>query len=264
MHNIDLDKIEKLSGSKIQSTEDINVIVYTNGLYSKKEDTYISVGDILGYDYKWRISSSQSPNILSCFSSYFDRKGMSYQTRSIGMLDYSSEEVITALMQSFKREPIVLSEADEGKYVVSSNGLHRYTILRLHYLNEISKASSEEEKLAIKEKYKIPVKVEKIDYIKTYCNYLLDYFFDIKIRMEYDDNNNYTGNVVFSEQKTKRIMNDIGLLEFTSSCFQRLNPSFIETIRRIIDAKCRAYPSFQKFIQDNFSEIFESKKGRNI
>lgn len=82
--------------------------------------------------------------------------------------------------------------------------------------------------------------------------------------MEYDDNYNYTGNIVFSEQQTKRVMNDIGLLEFTSSCFQRLNPSFIETIKHIIDAKCIAYPSFQKFIQDNFSEIFESKKGRNI
>lgn len=67
MHNIDLDKIGELSDSKIQSTEDINVIVYTNGLYSIKEDTYILVGDILGYDYKWRISINQSPLYIIMF-----------------------------------------------------------------------------------------------------------------------------------------------------------------------------------------------------
>lgn len=65
---------------------------------------------------------------------FFGDKNDGYHTRSLGMLDYTSEEIVPKLQNSFEVEPMILDEVDDGKYCISTNGMHRYTILRIHYL----------------------------------------------------------------------------------------------------------------------------------
>ena len=48
--------------------------------------------------------------------------------------------------------------------------------MRILYLTTKSKYQNEEELNKLIKKYAIPVRVSKIDYIKTYCKYLIDLF----------------------------------------------------------------------------------------
>jgi len=58
------------------------------------------------------------------------------------MLDYSSEEIIEKLSSSFNDEPICVQEIDKGKYAISTNGMHRYSVLRAHYLLELQRVKA--------------------------------------------------------------------------------------------------------------------------
>lgn len=263
-NGFDLSKIGVMPESKLYSSKNINRIIFSYGISKASDKTDMSIGDIIGYDYEWRIGSTDV-NILSGFENYFNKEGTNYQNRSIGMLDYSSDEVIKQLWKSFSKEPITVREADEGKFIIDNNGLHRYTILRLHYLNELSKASTEEEKQQVKAKYTIPVERKTIDYVKTYCNYLLDYFFDISLSLEVDENYRYTGKSTIHIDKKTILMDDNELIRFVRESLTNLPTQYLSDINEaILKNNCQKYPSFQKFIQDNLSDILEANKGRSI
>lgn len=168
-HNIDVDKFLTLPESHIYSESEINPIVKKYGIRKKQERTELSIGEIIGYDgalYSW------DRNILFSMKKYFDKNGEVYHTRSLGMLDFQNGcEALKQLELSFKKEAIKVLEADKNKFCISANGLHRYTVLRLHYLNERIQG-----KLSLKElnkKYQIPVTLSKTDFFKTYCNFML-------------------------------------------------------------------------------------------
>lgn len=253
-----MDEIEKLDESKLQSKEDINRIVYTNGLYDKEEDTYISIADIVGYDYSWR----NSRDIILSFDNYFNKQGTNYQTRSISMLNYSSEEIIDGLSKSFIKEPICIQEAERGIYTISTNGLHRYTILKMHYLNDLIKSTSASSRRALKEKYKIPVRIQRINYIKTYCNYLLDTFFSIDLYQERDGKGRTTGKTRIISEKKEIVMTDEELIKYTREKLKNVDSVLYENAEKAVSLRSEKYQSFQNFIQEYFSDIFKSKKGR--
>ncbi|MDD2518926.1 MAG: hypothetical protein PHG18_03465, partial [Bacilli bacterium] len=232
-NNMDLKKLLQNDSSQLSTTNDINRIIGNYGYFSEEEDAFVSVADIVGYNC---IQDQQNKNIFLNFDNFFDSQGDGYHSRSIGMLNYSSEEIIEGLRYSFKEEPIVVEAITEGKHLISTNGLHRYTVLRSHFVNEsygLDEDSIEYKK--VREKYTIPVKLKKVDLIKTYANFLLSTHPDFEIFMssEFDNNYRYTGRVILELPNNKRLtLDDDELIRFLkqiltntkcSDYFERIN-----------------------------------------
>ena len=60
------------------------------------------------------------------------------------MLDYSIEEIMTKLINSYAIEPINTISID-GKYYITTNGLHRFMALKLYYILEMYQGKSIQE-----------------------------------------------------------------------------------------------------------------------
>lgn len=167
--NIDFSKIDRT----IYDTKDINEIIKKYRVYGDSVNKLVSLEQILGIEVEEFDKKSSFPEILDL---YFDEYGDSYRSRSISMLEYNENNVIDGLSSSFKYEPLRLTESDLGKCTISTNGIHRFIIMRILYLTAKSKCQNEEELNELIKKYTIPVIVSKIDYLKTYCKYLIDLF----------------------------------------------------------------------------------------
>jgi hypothetical protein len=186
-----------------------------------------------------------------------------YHTRSLGMLNYTSEEIVPKLQGSFFNEPMVLGEFDKDKYCIMYNGLHRYTILRIHYLLEkMNNQISEEE---LNEKYTIPVNLEKIDYFKTYCNYLLRMLDNnISCVVASLENYNYTGfvEIRYNDRQTK-VVDDFELKKIVLQSLQNLNETSLASIMYYYEI----IQSFKEFVDNNFEElkikIINMKEGKD-
>ena len=130
-NNTTKEEVISKTDAHIYEPSEINQIIDVFGLYNMKADDKISINDIVGYktygDYE---------NIFDSMSTYFDSQGPERFNRSVGMLNYSNDQIIAALNETFINEPIVVKEADKGKYVIDENGFHRFTILKANYLIE--------------------------------------------------------------------------------------------------------------------------------
>lgn len=173
-NNIKLEDLEQ----SIYEAKDINQILDRYRVSTRITLEQICVRDILGYDYSWR---GESNNLLNSFYSYFDTAGDTYHSRANGMLEYDSSEIVDKLGYSFRVEPIEVDEIEHGMYIISNNGIHRFNILKVSYLGELGKCDTDEEKKVIDSKFTIPVKVQKADVFKSYCNYLLNNFGNEKV-----------------------------------------------------------------------------------
>lgn len=236
----------------IYSPMEVNKIVSDYGFQVRTSTRYVSIADIVGYDTSFHGNSS---NIFDNMDYFFDKYGTSYQKRSTQMLEYSKDDIIEGLSNSFEREPMALIETGEGTYTVFTNGLHRYTLLRALYLCEASKVQCDEKALnALKKKYTIPVKVQEIDLDKTYCAFILDYAGGCGVKSidtEYDSNHNVTSNakVTFSDGTTQSLSTE-ELIQLTDEKIK--NNKFLPFIMQNFTNR---YPSFKKFIDDNFDYL---------
>ena len=165
-HNIDLSSID----TRIYTLRDINPIIHKYEVQGRKYNTNISMNDLIGF-YEKRNVSLKFPDVLDDF---FDELGDGYHSRSVGLLSYDLDTLFDILDISFQREPIKTLEAD-NKHVILTNGMHRFIVLRLLYLNERSKCSNNNLD-NLNQKYTIPVQTTKVDTTKTYCKYLIDIF----------------------------------------------------------------------------------------
>lgn len=263
-------KIEEIYDDlQIYSEQEINSIIANYKLEGNTIETIVSIADIIGYDYGWGERSNNLAKNFSCFFSNTD----SYHSRSLGMLKYTSDDIVDKLQYSFTREPIKVLELDNGKKVISVNGLHRYTLLRIHYLNElhIVKGDQEKEK-QIRKKYGIPVQLTQVDLLKTYCHFLIKYACPNKICVStnYDENYNRTGKVEVSTKKERLVLNDAELLKYTKNIIRNIPESMIEFFISNINMYCEFYDSFKVFIDTYFSEEISllseknNKKGRGF
>ncbi len=240
----------QLSGSQIKKPRDINILTYDYGMFDESENKTVSIANIVGHD------SFFSGNIFKQLNELFDSDGDSYHRRSVGMLEYTNDEIIDKLKQSFKSEPIEVNEIEEEQYTISTNGLHRWTTLRCHYLAELQTTTDVE---ALNKKYEIPVISEKCNHVKTYCNYLLSSIPEVNITMrsEYDNNYRKTGNVKLNFEDETRILNDEELLFFTKSCLEIHNVD-IDYNRTCHGQETKDIKSYQEFLTNNFPDY---KKG---
>ena len=192
-NKVDVKSLYKNSDAMIFNNGRINPIVARWGMYKDKIKKKICVGDIIGK----KLGISQ--NILDEMNDIFNTKG-EYYKRSLSMLEYGPEEIIQNLEDSFKIQPITVSQIKNDKYCINDNGMHRYVILKVHYLNELNKCDKDGIK-DIQRKYTIPVLLEKIDVIKTYSKCILQNINRfIEIQDELDEKFQKTGNVLYIDE----------------------------------------------------------------
>lgn len=172
---IDVEKFMLNPNINYQSLYDINPIISKYGVFDAiNENIYISVADLLGYERNVNYDGYKGKNILYTFENFFDDNGDEYHTRALGLLEYKSGEQLVRELERRNHDTLdmCVMEVEAGKYIISSNGLHRFTVLRFHYLLDCMKKEISEEEL--RELYKIPVCLSsKTNLKKTYCNYLI-------------------------------------------------------------------------------------------
>lgn len=235
--------------ARTQAPDEINEIIANYGFRKPSERRNISIADIVGYDYNWM---EVNPYIVYSLDSFFDSKGDGYHSRSVGLLDYTSNDVMDKVV--FEHEIIAVDEMGDNKYVISYNGLHRYTVLRVLYLNEVMHARGNNEKLAkLREKYTIPVSCRGVDLFKTYSKYMLMKFScGVRdIEKEYDsDTWEYTGRLVIIQDNNERslIESDQELMKLVISKADIINQNISD-----LQGDYNRYPSFRRFLEKYYS-----------
>ena len=264
-HNIDIENI--YDDLQIYNEKEINRLIADYKIEGPTKIEEVSIADIIGYDYSWKELTNNAAKNFSGFFSHQD----SYHSRSLGMLTYSSEEIIEKLRYSFTSEPIKVFELDDERKVISVNGLHRYALLRIHYINELKKAKGNIEKeKQLRQKYTIPVSVTKVDLLKTYCHFLIDSVNTDRVYLSnhFDENYNKTGNVKVCLEDKKIVMNDEELIVYTKKLLKGMVQSRVSWFLDDINYYSEKYSSFKKIIETYFVEEIAlltdntNKKGR--
>lgn len=176
--SIDFSRID----SNVYDINEINEIVEKYEVQGKTVLKNVSLAQIYGI---YKRDSSIFGSFPEVLDSFFDANGSGYHSRSVSMLKYNEENIISGLAHSFQREPIVLIEVDNDNYLVFTNGNHRFLIMRILYLNAKSKCNSKAELEELNRRYSIPVEVVPVDLLKTYCKYLIDLFQPISTMNRY-------------------------------------------------------------------------------
>ena len=169
------------------------------------------------------------------------------------------------LEDSFESEPIVVHHIHENNNMIHTNGLHRYTVLRTHFLNESYGLDKEsEEYQALRQKYTFPAKIISVDLVKTYSNFLLSINPNLKfyVRMEYDENWKMTGNVEITiNGMDKQILNDEQLITLTrETILSSLDSHTMKSIEKAIENN----EEFAKYIETYIPELMVKSKKNNI
>ncbi len=241
----------------IYTDMDINPVVGNEGLFLERRTENVCIANILGYR-----RNASADNVFASLEKYFDRRSKGYSDRSLSMLHYSSEDIVEGLWRSFGIERIVVEELERDKFIISQNGLHRFSLLKIHYLCELQKIKDDPKKIwELNKKYTIPVDVNELDTIKSYCKYLINkctYIY--KFRQKYVDYK-LIGNIEIynTEDKSKIVLNDDELLDFTRNILLKCYTPNLETL---IIKKMQECKSFEVFINENFSELLRGKDVR--
>ena len=165
--DVDPDAIASLEKSKIKNANSVNPILFNWAIYKPGYPFKpISIEDIVGHDRRTQGS------LVYDLQNYFDRDGDGYYKRSVSLLNINSEELMNKLANSFMGDPVHVNEYDENVYGIGSNGLHRFHVIKMHYLTELLRDPQAEREL--RKKYTFPVKVTSLDFTKTYSSYLIN------------------------------------------------------------------------------------------
>lgn len=250
-HNIDALKFIKKGNGILKSDYELNPIVSkykipSQSIFSKS----VSLVDIVGFPNA--VFRNQEHNILDIIGNFYNKNGDSYYTRSISMLEYmNGYDAMKGLMKTFYTEYFGIDEI-EGKYIVSENGRHRFTILRFLYEKDLIEGKLSEEEL--REKYMIPnCKVNFCDYDKTYLNYLyhvLDSNVHLIMNVSNDEEINdklrvfyHNGvEVIKTIQELKIIINNL-LDNIDLYDLNKIRENYIK------------YSSFKNFMDNNFPKL---------
>lgn len=265
--NIDREKFFSLKEAQIKDGKDVNSIVSDFGLVMPKmEDRIVSIADIEGFDYIYHELSNE--NIIDNLSHFFDTEGNNgYKTRSASMLEIPSNELIGKLGNSFKWEPVHLNEVDQGKYIIGDNGLHRFHVIKTHYLSELSKLEQcdERAKEELKRKYSFEVKVSAIDFVKTYSSYVLSFLKEVRIKNHCDENYSLTDEVEVYDYTSfppqVSILTNKELIKLVAEEVAKLSQSGreykLENFKKMLASNCDAFESFKKYYDEVLSHVVQ-------
>lgn len=173
---IDYNFVKNKVDCSLLRANDVNPIVSKYGIYYGEKDEKISIGDIIGFENDGQtLFHGRGKDIFEELNYLFNGEGGEYTSRSLGMLDYSKEEILNNLAKSFEEQPITVIDVGDGKFSVAGNGKHRFTLLKAFYLSELSNIDENDiEKIQqLKDKYTIPVKLSRLDYNQTYSVFFI-------------------------------------------------------------------------------------------
>lgn len=259
-NDIDFRELATSDDSYIYSTRDINKIIADYGIYDSEKDAEVSVADIIGYNF----FENQNKNIFYAINYFFNRNGSRYQQRSIELLNYSSDEIMNELAPSFREHPICIEELPGKKYLISTNGLHRYMVLRTHFLKESYHLDKDSQAfMELKAKYIIPVKSKKVNLIKTYANYLLTSHPELgcDLKLELNENHEYTGKVILELNHKQYFLDDEELIDYVNDVLRNTeSQNYFDWIKIYSER----YESFKTFINHNFAYILRKDEGVKI
>lgn len=179
----------------------INIIIKNYGVTDEvKLPKKVCVRDIVGFE-----PCSDLFNLLSILRKMYDEDSTeTYSKRDVEQLDLSKDKMIERIKQTALKDEIRLDLVDDGKYVVSINGCHRTSLLRLMYLLE-SKGKSEEEQSIIDEKYTIDCFAKTYDYDVTYIYFILSYIGIIdQLYQDCDEHLNYNKTYIVKDYEGNR------------------------------------------------------------
>ena len=258
-NRVNFQRISKMPEARVYNIYNYYSVISKYIIYNDPVLTKKSVADIVGIvsepvDY----DASNIANNLGLYFSKSPNKVVNYNNRADTMLDYSSDNIISGLSSSFNKEPMVVTELENGGALISENGLHRYHLLRIHYLNELMRASSQSEKDMLRNKYMIPVKMETIDLFKTYSNFLLG-LSDLPMHLtkRRNDRLQQTNDSIIHYNHKQYLFNDRQLVEFL-----RENLNRMEDRKSTINKLCECIPSFNKYINLYFPELVMANENR--
>ena len=251
--NVDIEKFNLLEESQIKNDKDVNAIISRFSFFKpKKENKKISIADVVGYDYGWR--SLEGGSIINNLSGFFDKNGDSYHSRSVSMLDIPQGEVIKQLEYSFKKEPICLIEVDSGKYIIGNNGMHRFHVIKMHYLNELSKLNPHDTASIkkLREKYSFNSNVSEVDFVKTYSAFMLSLLDqNLKLESHYNKDWQLTDKVNlinFQNSDEKIILTNDQLIEMVNKKMKQFLKTASRKERGQFNDKIKtAYENFDSF-----------------
>lgn len=248
----DLDKIYESDMIKNNKLTRINPIVHTYGIrdISGPEEKDVLVSDIIGFE-----PYNDKSNLFEILNTCYSDNNNSYGIRANDKLRLSKEEMLKEMESTLSYEPITLDEI-EGKLLVSHNGCHRASILKLLYIDEALKGINEQD---LNEKYKFKGKVSKYDMTMTYMNYMLQMMGAVDyIKIEYNEMGKPTGNYeIVTDTKTSATRDDVINL-FNEAL--RKNPDKVDLSSINMYA---SIPSFKDFLKEYVLKENEYGNSRN-
>ena len=249
-NNVNVDDLLNDDRFTVLSCKEINPILDKYCVTGQHVKTQVSIADILGYP---RDLNGYSDNLIDNLPKLFNREESGYLSRSVGMLEMDRETCIKVMKEICKIDTFYLRKCEENKYIVVTNGMHRYHALRFHYLNELSQIdqSDPEQLKALHEKYKVDVKIEIPDFNKTYAYYILKKLIpNIEVRAEYDRNRiNTTGNAIVRLFGKETILTDEQLISLLKQEIEQ-NYELFTSFFSILENRAEIIPSFAKFLKD--------------
>ena len=130
--------------------------------------------------------------------------------------------------------------------------MHRFTVLRINYILELMKGKKREE---VDKQFTFSANVTKIDYFKTYCNYLLCNIDNDVDFLKYASNDNYQINYdlikIIMKNGHKEFVSTEELYDRVLSKLDNISVRFINDIEYYY----KKIPSFKEFIDNYFQDI---------
>lgn len=250
-NNVNVDDLVNDDRFTVLSCKEINPILDNYFIMGNSVKAQVSIADILGYQ---RDFIQFDTNLIMNLPKLFNREESGYLSRSVGMLEMDRETCIKVMKEICKIDTFYLRKCEENKYIVVTNGMHRYHALRFHYLNELSQIdqSDPEQLKALHEKYKVDVKIEIPDFNKTYAYYILKKLIpNIEVHAEYDRNRiNTTGNAIVRLFGKETILTDEQLISLLKQEIER-NPELFRRHFSILENRAEIIPSFEKFLKNH-------------
>ena len=243
-HDIDEDTMSKDEEAIVYSPEEVNRIIKENYISEtgNKEKKRVSISDIVGsYDQR-----SGSSNILDTMSRYYRYDGDNYSTRDNDYLNFESFE---EALKKLKDKPIEVKEYDKDNYVVSDDGIHRFIILKMLYLDDYEKGKVTAKKL--KSDYMVPVIVEKPDLELTYSQFIIRDVFGSRSSITRKSENKFIVDLEYGlEANYCKEVNRKNIKTLISEAFDYLPSDELKNIKNAY----QKYDSFKEFIDENYSE----------
>lgn len=251
-HEIDPESLSKKIDAKIYNTPHFLGVLSDIVIYKPQYPCEISIGDIYGCDMRKEKNIESLFDLLCEFykeepkqkRSFFQKKD-EHCIRSNSNLMLGTEAMIERSNNSPEAISVCRVDNVNNINLIYTNGMHRYLALRTLYLKML--ADNPEREKEIKELFKIKVRLNEIDEIKTFCFFIFRHYQKQKgksagYRFEYV-NHEYTGRLKFA------IMNNRNIEEE----FVFDDKDLVEFIRPFIDAdldyyKSIAVPSFRNFL----------------